>query len=89
MQSWHISGRLNIRQNKQSDTINIRWQQDNAAFEINLNALGLGNTRISGNEELIRIEKNGDAPVFANNLDEISASYIGYVFPLEHLQYWV
>lgn len=89
-QQWNLQGRLNIRSEADSNTLNIHWQQEDENFLINLSGtLGFGAVAIEGNNQLVKIEKSGDAPVFANNLEEISSSYLGFEFPANQLYYWI
>lgn len=87
---WSLRGRLNIRSNSSSDTVNINWQQKNSAYEINLSGtLGLGAVQISGNESGVTIEKAGQETIFAGSLKEVSGDILGYSFPADALLYWI
>ena len=87
---WTLQGRLNIRQSNNSDTVSINWQQQEQQFEINLSgALGLGATMISGNQTMIRLQRDNEDPILAANLSELSRDYLGYEFPAEALYYWI
>ena len=85
-----MRGRLNIRSNDQSDTININWQQDADAYEINLSGtLGLGAVRITGNDEGVLIEKAGEEPLQADSLEAMGTDILGYAFPANELLFWI
>ncbi len=90
MEYWYLRGRLNIRSNNYSDTININWLQDTGAFEINLSgALGLGAVRITGDTGGVMIEKAGKEPFTAPSLEAIGTNILGYAFPASELLYWI
>ncbi|MES2606181.1 MAG: lipoprotein insertase outer membrane protein LolB [Pseudomonadota bacterium] len=88
---WQLDGRLNVRQGQQSDTVSLRWQQRNQDFDLSLSgALGLGTTRVRGNDEAgLTVEKAGEAPVTLPNLQALSRNYLSFEFPAAHLLYWV
>jgi outer membrane lipoprotein LolB len=90
MEHWSLRGRLNIRSNNESDTINLNWQQDAGAFDITLSGtLGLGAVRITGDATGVVVEKAGEAPLQADSLETISTDILGYAFPAAELLYWI
>ena len=90
LDTWSLRGRLNIRSGNNSNTININWQQDNVAFEINLSGtLGLGAVRLSGNQQRVLVEKAGEDPVVAGSLSALGSEILGYAFPANELLYWI
>lgn len=90
LDSWQLQGRLNIRTESESRTVNLLWDQHAGDFDINLSgSLGMGTVTIRGNDEGLVMEKSSEAPYYADNLADISESYLGYAFPAEHLLYWV
>lgn len=90
MEHWSLRGRLNIRSNNDSETININWQQDADAFAINLSGtLGLGAVHIAGDTTGVVIEKAGEEPLQADSLETISTDILGYAFPAGELLYWI
>jgi len=90
LEEWNLRGRLNIRSDNQSDTININWLQQAETYDINLSGtLGLGAVRLSGGPGGVLIEKSGNEPVRASSLEAITAEMLGYAFPASELLYWV
>ena len=90
LQDWNLRGRLNIRSESRSDTININWLQEREQFDISLSGtLGLGAVRLSGTPGDVLFEKNGDDPVRANSLEAVTTAMLGYAFPASELLYWV
>ena len=87
---WALQGRLNLRQGSQSDTVNIRWQQQDENFDIVLRgALGIGNTRVHGGNQGLLLEKSGEKPVSLANLEALTQDYLGFEFPAGYLSHWV
>jgi outer membrane lipoprotein LolB len=90
LQQWELQGRLNIRSESESNTINIVWRQADNAFDISLSgALGSGAVRISGTPDLVILQRAGEDPVFSQSLDSISSDFLGYEFPASDLYYWI
>lgn len=87
---WALQGRLNLRQGSQSDTVNIRWQQQDENFDIVLRgALGIGSTRVHGGNQGLLLEKSGEKPVSLANLEALTRDYLGFEFPAGYLSHWV
>jgi outer membrane lipoprotein LolB len=85
-----LRGRLNIRSNTGSETININWQQTQTDYAINLSGtLGLGAVQITGGAEGIIVEKAGEAPLRAQSLEAVTTEMLGYAFPASELLYWI
>ena len=73
MENWSLRGRLNIRSNTGSETININWQQTQTDYDINLSGtLGLGAVRIIGGADGVIVEKAGEAPLRTMSLEAIT-----------------
>ena len=89
--AWRLEGRLNIRQQQQSDTVSIRWQQQGDTFDITLSStmLGLGTTQVSGGNGEVLVEKAGEAPVTLPDLQALTRDYLAFDFPAANLLYWV
>ncbi|MDG2174609.1 MAG: lipoprotein insertase outer membrane protein LolB [Gammaproteobacteria bacterium] len=90
LDNWSLRGRLNIRSNNGSETININWQQTQTDYDINLSGyLGLGAVHIIGGGNGVSIEKAGEAPRRALDLESITTEMLGYAFPASELLYWI
>jgi outer membrane lipoprotein LolB len=88
---WQLDGRLNIRQGRQSDTVNLNWKQSGTLVSIRLSAtlLGLGGVAISGDDNSVTIEKTGEETRVLPGLDALSREYLEYDFPAAYLLWWV
>ncbi len=88
---WQLDGRLNIRQGRDSDTINLNWTQRGEQVSIRLSAtlLGLGGVAINGDAGSVIVEKNGEEPRVLPGLDALGREYLDYDFPAAYLLWWV
>ena len=87
---WSLSGRLNVRHNTRSDTININWLQTGNDFEIHMSgSLGMGAVAVHGDINRVVMEKAGDEPVVLEDMDALGRQYLDFDFPASHLKFWV
>ncbi len=88
--SWTLQGRLNIREQNNSNTVAIHWQQFENSFEINLNGtLGLAATTISGNSKGVSLQRANEETVWADSLRDFTRDFMAFEFPAEVLYYWI
>lgn len=87
---WQLSGRLNVLQNNQSDTVLINWEQQDPVFNLLLSgSFGLGAVHVHGMPTLVTVEKAGEDAVTLPSLSAVTREYFGYDFPTAQLLYWV
>lgn len=90
LQTWQLGGRLNVLQNRQSDTVTLNWSQQDSGFDLNLSGtLGLGAVHVYGTPSLVTVEKSGEAPLTLPGLAALTQEYFGFEFPAAQLLYWV
>jgi outer membrane lipoprotein LolB len=91
LETWTLNGRLNVRQGRQSDTVNLNWAQDGATFSIRLSAtvLGLGAVLLQGDDRQVLLEKAGEEPRLLPSLEALGHEYMEYEFPAAYLTWWV
>jgi len=94
IEDWELRGRLNVRQERANDTVNITWEQhgndQQRRFDIRLSGtLGLGATAVRGDDNGIIVEKSGEEPVYLADIEELSRVYLEFDFPAANLLYWV
>lgn len=90
LDAWELRGRLVVRQDGNSDTVNINWRQQGDTFDLRLfGSLGLGAVRVFGTPNAVTVEKSGEAPVTLPSLAAVTQEYFGYEFPTAELLYWV
>ncbi len=89
-QNWTLIGKLSVRQSRQSDTVSINWLQQSRQFDITLRgALGIGSTRVFGNDHGLTLQKSGEQPVTLPSLEALTRDYLDFEFPAAYLLYWV
>lgn len=90
LNNWELQGRINIRSESGSNSLNFNWQQQGENFSITLSApFGLSTIKLEGNKQFVTIEKAGQEPMTANNLEEASRDHLGIEFPASALYYWI
>jgi outer membrane lipoprotein LolB len=93
IEAWQLRGRLNVRQQRSNDTVNINWEQRDATsrnFDIRLSGtLGLGAMAVHGDASGVVVEKSGEEPLHLADLSELSRVYLDFDFPAANLLYWV
>lgn len=90
IENWELSGRLVVRQEGNSDAVNINWQQAGASFDLRLfGSLGLGAVRVHGEPGAVTVERGGEEPVVLPGLDAVTREFFGYEFPTAELLYWM
>lgn len=88
MKNWSLSGRLSLRDGKQSRMSLIKWQH-NKALDIWVLSSLIGRTvaEISHTGGVTYIKEPGKSKMGLS--DQELAEAFGFVLPLQHLSYWV
>ncbi len=90
LEDWALSGRLVVREEGNSDTVNINWRQEDTNFDLRLfGSFGLGAVRVFGGPTQVTVEKGNEDPVTLPSLGAVTQEYFGYAFPTAELLYWV
>lgn len=89
LDSWQLSGRVNIRYDNESHTPSIRWMQEQLDYTIRLwGTFNVGNTRITGRPGHVTMEH--DSELFtANSPEELILRHLGYELPVSYLESWI
>ncbi len=89
LESWQLSGRVNVRYYDESHTPRIQWQQQAQRYHIRLwGTFNAGNTEIDGRPGLVTLEQDGEV-LTANSPEELILEQLGYELPVSHLEYWI
>ena len=89
LDSWRLSGRVNIRYDNESHTPRIRWAQQKLEYQIRLwGTFNAGNTLIVGRPGHVTMQHNGDVFTAASPEDLI-LQQLGYELPVSFLEYWI
>lgn len=87
---WQLQGKMNLRVPGESDTVRLRWKNDDDRYSIRLSgSLGMGATWIRGNDEGVRLEQSGEDPITAASPEELVYTQLGREIPISELRYWV
>jgi len=89
LDSWQLSGRVNVRYNNESHTPRIRWQQQEVEYNIRLwGTFNAGNTTIVGRPGFVTMENDGNV-LTANRPEDLILEQLGYELPVSYLEYWI
>lgn len=90
IEHWAFTGSVSVRDDEESHSSRIRWQQDGPRYRINLwGTFNIGATEINGRPGFVRIEQRGEEPVVTDSPDEMIRQQIGYDLPVEQLDHWI
>ena len=89
LDSWQLSGRVNIRYDNESHTPRIRWAQQKLEYQIRLwGTFNAGNTLIVGRPGYVTMQQNGDI-LTAASPEDLILQQLGYELPVSFLEYWI
>ena len=89
LDSWQLSGRVNIRYDNESHTPRIRWAQQKLEYQIRLwGTFNAGNTLIVGRPGYVTMQQNGDI-LTATSPEDLILQQLGYELPVSFLEYWI
>ena len=87
---WQVRGRINVRTPDDSDTVSVTWKNTNKDYTIRLSGtLGIGTTRIQGNDKWVTLERGGEEPAVYRSAEELVYVELGREIPINDLHYWV
>lgn len=86
---WAIRGRLAVRTPDDGFTASLRWRQREERYDANLNGpLGVGAMSLTGDPELLRIERGNGKNEVIHNPSEALADALGWSIPVENFRFW-
>ena len=87
---WEFTGRIGVRDDKDSHTSRIRWRQQNETYVINLwGTLNAGATEITGRPGEVVLVQEGKEPLRAATPEALVYEQLGYDLPVAKLRYWI
>ncbi len=90
LQDWRAEGKLGFRSPQKNGSAFVRWQQQNAAYELQLNGpFGAGSTVIQGDDSYAVLSQSGRDDLFAASGEELSEQLFGWPFPVTEMTYWI
>ncbi len=88
--TWQVNGRLLVRIPGDAETVNVKWQNQQADYNIRLSGpLGMGATMIYGKPGEVRMEQGGEEPVVARSAEDLLYTQLGREIPISDLGFWV
>lgn len=90
MTLWEFTGRIGVRDDRESHSSRIRWQQRGDDYVINLwGALNAGATEITGEPGRVVLQQEGKDPLMADTPEQLVYEQLGYELPVAQLSYWI
>ncbi len=90
LQAWDFTGRIGVRDENESQSSRIRWQQRGDNYVINLwGTLNIGATEIIGSPDQVRLQQEGEAPLITDTPEQLIHEQLGYELPVSNLNYWI
>lgn len=87
---WEFTGRIGVRDDKESHSSRIRWQQHDDDYVINLwGTLNAGATEITGTSAGVILRQQDNAPLSASTPEQLVYDQLGYELPVSELRYWI
>lgn len=87
---WQFTGRIGVRDDNESHSSRIRWQQHDDEYVINLwGALNVGATEITGSPGGVILRQEGSEPQRARTPEQLVYDQLGYELPVTELRYWI
>lgn len=87
---WEFTGRIGVRDDKESHSSRIRWQQRGDHYVINLwGTLNAGATEITGRPGEVILQQEGKMPLTASTAEDLVYEQLGYELPVTQLSYWI
>lgn len=87
---WEFTGRIGVRDDRESHSSRIRWQQQGERYVINLwGTLNAGATQITGRPGEVILQQEGKTPLTAASAEELVYDQLGYELPVAQLSFWI
>lgn len=89
LNTWLLSGRINITYDSESHTPRVRWSQMGENFDIRLwGTFNIGNTLLAGNSTGVTITQDGQTKA-AETPEKLLLEFLGYEVPVSYMHYWI
>ena len=88
--TWSIYAKLGIKNDEDSGSVTLNWEQTRNDYHIQVSGpFGQGNAKLTGNDQLIRIEQPGKQTLYSKAPKMLVQQTFGWDLPLQHLPYWI
>lgn len=90
LRHWSFTGSIAVRDEQESHSSRIRWQQMDEHYQINLwGAFNAGATEIHGTPGLVSIQRQGEETLVTDSPEALIYQELGYELPVSQLNYWL
>jgi outer membrane lipoprotein LolB len=90
IQSWNIKGRIAVKNEKESGTVTLFWNQFLSSYELRFVApLGQGTYILTGSPGGVVMKAPKDTTIMADNAEQLLREGLGWDVHLNGLKYWV
>jgi outer membrane lipoprotein LolB len=87
---WILQGKIGYRDSKEGGAAWISWDQRGDAFDVKLNGpLGIGTTRITGNQYHAQLQRGARQPDTASSAEDLTELLFGWQWPVKQLRFWI
>lgn len=88
--SWEIKGRVAVKNDKESGTVTLFWNQNLNEYELRFIApLGQGTYILTGSAAGVVMQTAKDTTIKANNAEQLLREILGWDVHLNGLKYWI
>jgi outer membrane lipoprotein LolB len=90
IQSWQIKGRVAVKNDKESGTVTLFWNQNLNEYELRFIApLGQGTYILTGSAAGVVMQTAKESIIKANSAEQLLRQTLGWDVHLDGLKYWV
>jgi outer membrane lipoprotein LolB len=90
IQSWQIKGRVAVKNDKESGTVTLFWNQNLNEYELRFIApLGQGTYILTGSAAGVVMQTAKESIIKANSAEQLLRETLGWDVHLNGLKYWV
>ena len=88
--SWEIKGRVAVKNDKESGTVTLFWNQKLDEYELRFIApLGQGTYILTGSEAGVVMQTAKESIIKANSAEQLLRETLGWDVHLDGLKYWI
>ena len=90
IQTWKIKGRVAVKNEKESGTVSLFWNQQLSEYELRFVApLGQGTYILTGSDKGVVMQAPKDTIIEADSAEQLLREGLGWDVHLNGLKYWV
>lgn len=87
LSEWQLTGKLGITTASQANSVNLRWHQKNAQYQLTISGpLGTGTAKITGNSDHIKMRQG--SKTYFGTPEELGLQLLGAPLPVNAISWW-